>query len=34
MNTVDLLPIVFSGAVIVILMMNLGYQYLRARKQN
>lgn len=34
MHTVDLLPIVFSGAVIVILMMNLGYQYLRARKQN
>ena len=34
MHTVDLLPIVFSGDVIVILMMNLGYQYLRARKQN
>lgn len=33
MHTVDLLPIAFSGAVVAILIINLGYQYLRARKQ-
>lgn len=33
MHTVDLLPIAFSGAIFAILIVNLGYQYLRARKQ-